>query len=175
MKFEKMHIIAVIFFSVLILAGSQATGLAQENNPYQKAPESCTSCHVIKPYVESWKNSAFLDHQHSKSGIGCLECHQLTAEQQKDNVTKFERKAFKTPLDQRQYPNDFCLRCHGSYKEVAERTRDFQKKNLSMNPHESHYGEIDCSLCHKSHKPSVDLCSECHPAVVKKPGWTSMK
>lgn len=175
MKFEKVSVLAVFCFLMLILAGAQESGWGAENDLYQKDPESCASCHVIKPYVKSWKSSNFLDHKHSQSGIGCLECHQLTAEQQGENVSKFQRKAFKAPLDQRQYQNDFCFRCHGSYKEVAERTRDFQKKNLSMNPHESHYGEIDCSLCHKSHKPSVDLCSECHPPVVKKPGWTSMR
>ena len=172
MKFGKISVLAVIWLSAFILVRVQGTGLCAEKNPYQKDPESCASCHVIKAYVQSWKSSDFLDHKHSKAGIGCLECHQLTDKQEKENVTKFRRKAFKTPLSQREYPNEFCFQCHGSYKEVAERTKDFQKKDLTQNPHESHFGEIHCNLCHKSHKPSVDYCSECHPPVVKKPGWT---
>jgi hypothetical protein len=52
---------------------------------------------------------------------------------------------------------------------------EFPEEEFMMNPHESHYGEIDRNLCHKSHKPSLDLCSECHPPVVKKPVWSSMK
>ena len=175
MKFEKIHVIAVICFSALILVGAQGRGLGEEKELYQKDPASCASCHVIKPYVKTWKSSDFLDHKHSEAGIGCLECHQLAENQQRENVTKFREKAFKTPLDKREYPNDFCFRWHGSYKEVAERTKNFREKGLSRNPHESHYGDLDCNLCHKSHKPSMDYCSECHPPVVKKPGWTAMK
>ncbi len=172
MIFEKISVLAVTWLSVFIFVGAPGAGFCAEKNPYQKAPESCASCHVIKTYVQSWKSSDFLDHKHSKAGIGCLECHQLTNKQEKENVSKFRRKNFKTPLSEREYPNEFCFKCHGSYKEVAERTKDFQKKDLTRNPHESHYGEIDCNLCHKSHKPSVDYCSECHPPLVQKPGWT---
>lgn len=172
MKLGKISVLAVIWLSAFILVGVKGSGLCEEKNPYQKDPESCASCHVIKPYVQSWKSSDFLDHKHSKAGIGCLECHQLTDKQEKENVTKFRSESYKTSLSQREYPNDFCLRCHGSYKEVAERTKNYQKKDLTQNPHESHNGEINCNLCHKSHKPSVDSCSECHPPVVQKPGWT---
>ncbi len=166
-----MRLLTGIRLSAFILIGIQGTGLCAEKNLYQKDPESCAGCHLIKPYVQSWMGSDFLDHKHSKTGNACLDCHQLTDKEQRENVTKYQMNAFKTPLTPREYPNAFCLRCHGSYKEVAERTKDFEKKGLTKNPHESHYGEIDCNVCHKSHKPSVDYCSQCHSPVVKKPGW----
>ena len=159
--------------AALILFAVSSGFAAAEKTPYGKDPASCAKCHVLKPYVDSWGKSDFLDHAHQKAGIGCAECHQLTAQEQKQNVSKFNRKAFTSPLKEREYPNDFCLRCHGSYKDVAARTKDFKAKGLTRNPHESHYGEVDCNLCHKSHRDSIDYCAQCHPPLLTKPGWKS--
>ena len=124
--------------------------------------------HIIKPYVESRESSKFLAHAHSKASVACLDCHQITPKKEKDNVAKFREKAFKTPLEEREYKNDQCFRCHGSYKDIAERMKDFKGKALSRNPHESHYGEIDCNMCHKAHRTSIDYCAQCHEPTRKK-------
>lgn len=50
-----------------------------------------------------------------------------------------------------------CLNCHDSYKAVAERTAQ-----VKPNPHDSHLGELRCTLCHSMHKPSKVYCNECH-------------
>lgn len=54
-------------------------------------------------------------------------------------------------------PKEQCLACHGSYAKVAEKT-----DKLDINPHDSHLGQIDCSKCHKGHKPAVVECNRCH-------------
>jgi hypothetical protein len=150
-----------------------ATGdlMAAEKSPYQEAPQSCAGCHIIKPYVESWKNSDFLAHKHEQAKIACAECHQLNAKQKSQNIAAFKNRKYKSPLDEREYGNDLCFRCHGSYQEVRERTKDFKDKGLLRNPHESHYGDMDCNMCHKIHRTSIDYCSQCHETGVNKPGW----
>ncbi len=169
MLFGKNGLVLAGIFFVLIVSAAGIS--AAEKNPYQKDPQSCGKCHIIKPYVESWESSQFLAHAHSMASIACLDCHQITPKQEKDNVAKFRKKAFKTPLEEREYKNDQCFRCHGSYKDIAERTKDFKGKGLSRNPHESHYGEIDCNMCHKAHRTSIDYCAQCHEPTLKKDGW----
>ncbi len=56
---------------------------------------------------------------------------------------------------------DTCLDCHGPYEHLAELTA-----GVHLNPHDSHYLDLDCNLCHHGHQPSEDFCSTCHePAV----------
>ena len=57
-----------------------------------------------------------------------------------------------------------CLACHGSYEKVAERTKD-----VKPNSHYNHFGERDCSTCHKGHEPSTLTCNECHKFDLKTP------
>ncbi len=165
-----------ILFTAVILLGMIGPGngaIAGEESAYSKDPRSCGNCHLIKPYVETWLNSDFLDHRHEKSGIGCSECHVLTAQETDRNVKNFQHKNFKSPLEEREYSNDLCFRCHGDYEEIIERTKDYAKKGLTRNPHKSHYGEVDCSLCHKAHRTSIDYCAQCHQPVTAAPGWKS--
>ena len=89
--------------------------------------------------------SAFLVEQHSKKGITCERCHG------------------DKPKEQR-VPMETCLGCHGSYQKLAEAT-----KEKSPNPHESHIGEIRCTLCHHVHKDSEFYCNTCHQFDVKFP------
>ena len=51
-----------------------------------------------------------------------------------------------------------CLSCHGgSYEKLAEQT-----DSLEINPHDSHLGKIECTKCHRGHKPAVLECARCH-------------
>ena len=76
--------------------------------------------------------------KHGELGIQCAACH-------------------KTDAPTSRAPASACANCHGSYAEVAAKT-----KALKPNPHDSHAGEVRCTLCHKSHKPSTVYCNECH-------------
>jgi hypothetical protein len=173
MEIRKLLFLATFGLGIPFLIGGSGV-IAAEKAIYQKDPQSCAKCHMIKPYVETWKSSDFLAHKHEKAGVGCMECHQVTPQQQKDHLAKSKKKTYKTPLEEREYGNDMCFRCHGSYKELIERTKDFKTKGLPKNPHGSHYGEIDCNLCHKAHRTSVDYCSQCHQPGVNKPGWKTL-
>jgi len=64
---------------------------------------------------------------------------------------------FDVPLRELRYPKESSYECHqhGSYEEI-----------VGANPHASHYGEMDCRLCHKMHKesPLIKGCYGCHHA-----------
>lgn len=48
---------------------------------------------------------------------------------------------------------DACLACHGSYEKLAKRT-----EKVTPNPHYNHFGDRDCSTCHKGHAKNVITC-----------------
>ena len=52
---------------------------------------------------------------------------------------------------------------------LAEATGDEE-----LNPHDSHYGEMECRLCHKMHKPSELYCTQCHQ-VPMPDGWVAVE
>ena len=97
---------------------------------------------IIKEIFGSWLSSEYLDHLHAGAFISCANCHgqlptaDATVEKQK------------------------CLECHGSMQELAKKTEppDFKDRN----PHQSHLGEIDCTVCHKAHGASKVYCLGCH-------------
>ena len=89
-------------------------------------------------YFQSWATSEHLDHQHAQQSVTCGLCH----------GTFFPEE--RVSMEQ-------CLRCHGSYEHVAALTED-----VDPNIHDSHYGEIRCTLCHKAHEDSVLYCNICH-------------
>lgn len=58
-------------------------------------------------------------------------------------------------------PTKQCQSCHPADK--FEKT--YEKKDGSANPHVPlHYDPalLDCALCHREHKESVNYCSACH-------------
>jgi uncharacterized paraquat-inducible protein A len=95
------------------------------------------------------ENKNFLADRHKGKGVECSACHNESPP--KASV-----------------PMAACLKCHGSYAKVAKRT-----DNVSPNPHASPHvdkmGEIACEKCHHAHKPSVDMCAECHEFGYKVP------
>jgi len=57
-----------------------------------------------------------------------------------------------------------CMRCHGSYAELAKKTA-----SLNVNPHRSHLGEVDCVQCHKPTQAKPELmCNSCHKFKLEK-------
>lgn len=88
----------------------------------------------------------FTADRHTARGIECTSCH----------------REMNTDLPVRQQT---CLKCHGgSYAAVAQRT-----KKVVPNPHFNHFGDRDCSTCHKGHQPSAPTCSQCHKFDLKMP------
>jgi hypothetical protein len=86
--------------------------------------------------LATWGNPENLDSRHFKA---CPVCHQTTK-----HVSP---------------PDEVCLKCHGgTHSGLAKQTRNYQP----MNPHDYHYGDIQCSFCHKMHEPKESPCGLCH-------------
>jgi cytochrome c nitrite reductase small subunit len=135
---------------------------------YHEQPQFCAICHIMQPYLESWGSPPLLAYAHAEENITCLECHEPTIQQQMEEGIKFVTKDYENPLQERKFDQEWCLRCHehGSYEELTQRTEE-----LELNPHDSHYGEMECSICHKVHRASEDYCAQCHDPVATGTGW----
>ena len=96
------------------------------------------------PNGESQTPSAGLEKVHVQRGVTCEQCH---GKSQQDPV-----------------PMEPCLGCHGNYQKLAE-----SSKGRSPNVHDSHLGEIRCTLCHHEHKASEMYCNRCHNFDMKVP------
>ena len=98
---------------------------------------------IIKEVFASWVNSSYTDHLHAEAMIDCAGCHGKEA-----------------PLLDTTVENSRCLACHGPQDQLAARSKpkDFPKRN----PHDSHLGEIACTVCHHAHAESKVYCLDCH-------------
>jgi hypothetical protein len=99
----------------------------------------------LTPFFRSWAASEYLDFRHNRHKVTCQPCH---------GTYSPEKRASKAQ----------CLTCHESYEHVAALTA-----NLEPNPHESHYGKIRCTLCHKAHEASELYCNKCHDFELQMP------
>lgn len=53
-----------------------------------------------------------------------------------------------------------CLQCHKSYDALAKRSGHLgYDDNIHASPH---YPDMDCNICHSSHKKSTNYCAMCH-------------
>jgi hypothetical protein len=60
----------------------------------------------------------------------------------------------------------FCLKsgCHTNGKGESLTKADLTEmtSNMARNPHSWHHDKYTCSDCHKSHRASVLICTDCH-------------
>jgi len=140
---------------------------------YHEQPEFCATCHIMQPYLESWQGSDYGAAAHAAEDVTCLDCHEPTIQQQMDELVVYVQGEYTLPLEEREFPVEFCFDCHEAnehtgYAEVIQLTAD-----LELNPHGSHLGELECEICHKMHRVSEDHCAECHGPVATGAGWTT--
>ncbi len=97
-----------------------------------------------------------IKNHHEKLSLDCMFCH----EGQGKNPEKFGYVDEKV-----------CISCHKSKKHLADRLKFMDK--LHVNPHNSiHDGPtLYCDECHNEHKPSVNMCSECHEKEIQTNLW----
>jgi len=79
---------------------------------------------------------------HKANKVGCVECHGLS---EKIVVDDSEKGI-----------NIKCIECHGALSELSAKSKD------PINPHGSHLGEINCTVCHSGHEQSRVYCNSCH-------------
>jgi hypothetical protein len=181
---KALYIVAAVAVALVALASMGAVGL---NDSIQR-PEYCVNCHP-DPYYTSWEGSDYLAAAHAKAAIPCQGCHPKSLGDAVANIVTEVKGHVR--LRRLRVPKEACFRCHahGSYAELIERT-EYIKLGASVptdasdggeppkawvasqNPHNFyHWGEMDCRICHKMHRPSEDYCSECHEPSASGAGW----
>lgn len=143
-------IIAVM--AIILGAGGGAALLKASDNP-----AFCSTCHIMKPYYQSWQQSNLLAHKHAAANVECHDCHEPSIATQMEEGVKYVTGNYQTPLEKRVFEKDFCLECHDDFEQIKAAT-NFEEGN----PHDSHNGEQDCSVCHSMHQPSNAQCAQCH-------------
>lgn len=98
---------------------------------------------LLKEIFSSWAACGYMDNLHANASISCGNCHGK------------ELPTFDATVENKQ-----CLKCHGSLDQLEKKTEPVDFKD--RNPHKSHLGEINCTVCHKAHSESKAYCLECH-------------
>lgn len=144
----------LILMAVIIIGGLSAVPVLAKASEY---PKFCLSCHIMRPYYDSWNQSALLDHKHAQENVSCHDCHQTTLAGQIHEGIAFITGDYYLPLSKLEVDRSYCLSCHTDFESIIKATA-FE----GSNPHESHNGEQQCNVCHNMHRPSKLYCSECH-------------
>lgn len=143
----------LVIIAVLILMSAGGGAVAVKASD---APVFCASCHLMKPYYESWHQGNLLAQKHAEQDVDCHDCHESSISIKAEEGMKYISGDYKTPLSKRQFSKDFCLKCH-DFEKVKRQTR-FEESN----PHESHNDEQECNVCHSMHQESKVMCTQCH-------------
>lgn len=96
---------------------------------------------------------------HGEMGLSCIDCH-------------------NTDTPGKRAPASTCKNCHenldGTYKgELGADGKPVHKEYPEGNGfkmtnfHDSHQGDIRCTLCHTAHQEPVMYCNECHQFKVE--------
>lgn len=166
---------------------------------WHETPEFCVSiCHTpmdetylntlyanpYEPAVDKWGNQvskadAMLASKHGAMGKRCMACHEPAIEEQVTEGMEWITGNYYNPLSERDLARlvfyrgagetEFCLNsgCHNITKTgLTEETKDFAR-----NPHSWHHTEYACSDCHKAHRASIMVCSQCHDDAQIPDGW----
>ncbi len=93
---------------------------------------------------------------HASLSLKCIFCH----EGQGNNIEGFKAVREAT-----------CLECHGTKEKLAKRLGVID--TIKANPHNSiHDGtRLQCDECHNEHKPSTNMCTECHEKEIQTNMW----
>ena len=191
-KIRRAYLVTAVCVVVLGIAGGAFWA-------WHNTPEFCDAiCHTPQdpynptyyaepgqPAVDKWGNevkdaSGMMAVVHrTQADANCLSCHVPTMKEQMAEGIKWVTGDFYAPLSERNLDDlqrwheqegvTFCLTsgCHELTKsELTNETAD-----MARNPHSWHHFEYDCSDCHKSHRASVMVCTQCHDDAEVPTGW----
>jgi fumarate reductase flavoprotein subunit len=98
-----------------------------------------------------------LAQKHIHAGLTCKQCHgnNIPSKQAGKPAPKVATK-------------EMCLGCHGTYQELATKTKTLEPP---YNPHDSHYGALDCYQCHRMHSTQELFCTQCHEGLKLPRNW----
>ena len=170
---------------------------------WHETPEFCTAiCHTpmdkayldtlyANPYesaTDKWGNhvkkaDAMLASKHGAMGKRCMACHVPAIQEQVTEGIEWISGNYYNPLSERDLARlvfyrgagetEFCLNsgCHNITKAgLAKETA-----NMARNPHSWHHSEYTCSDCHKAHRASIMVCSQCHEDAEVPDGWLTFE
>ncbi len=134
--------------------------------------------------VDKWGNevtnsSAMLVVSHKEEGKNCLSCHVPALSQQLSEVQETLSGDYYYPLEEASLEvlmqnsgnasgtgEQFCLKsgCHTNSDggELTKADLTALTSDMVRNPHSWHHEKYTCSDCHKSHRASVLICTDCH-------------
>ena len=191
-KIRRSYLVALIIVVVLAVAGGGFYA-------WHETPEFCDAiCHNPQdPYnptyyaepgeaaVDKWGNevadaSGMLSAVHrAKVDATCLSCHKPTMQEQVSEGIQWLTGDFYNPLSERNLDDlmrwlekdgtEFCLTsgCHNyDTSFLTKMTASYER-----NPHSWHHIEYDCSDCHKAHRASIMVCTQCHDDAEVPAGW----
>ena len=119
-------------------------------------PRACATCHVMRPYVDSYLADEHMDGIHRQAGVGCRDCHaDYSVLDELASAWRYTWGNYR--IGGRTFDQAACNRCHISLAYHAART-DF----LVRNPHLSHWPDLVCGDCHLAHDGQIDYCAYCH-------------
>jgi predicted CXXCH cytochrome family protein len=121
------------------------------------SPQSTTKVEEVKIDITKEMEEKYpLKPIHNSLAFECIFCHE-------GQGTRAEE--FKAPQEK------VCLSCHKSKEYLATRLEFMD--TLKNNPHNSvHDGpNLYCDECHMEHKPSINMCTECHEREIKTNMW----
>ena len=100
----------LIMLSAIVIVGAGAgVGLLKAS----ANPTFCGTCHIIKPYYQSWNEGSLLDHQHAEANVTCQECHHSTIPEKAQEGFNYIIANYVVPLEGGpDGGRDFCLDCH---------------------------------------------------------------
>jgi hypothetical protein len=190
---RKKHLITLgVVVVVLVAAGAGFMA-------WHETPSFCGAiCHTpMDPYmptyysepgeqgVDKWGNTvddsdSMLAAQHREyADMACMDCHVPSLEEQITEGMEWVGGDYYYPLNERDLSRlvyyrgvgetEFCLNesCHNMTKsDLTEATSE-----CTRNPHSWHHAEYTCSDCHKAHRASVMVCSQCHQDYELPEGW----
>ena len=166
---------------------------------WHETPEFCTSiCHTpmtptyletlyanpYEPAIDKWGNEvtkakAMLASVHGNMGKRCMACHVPSMEEQITEGIEWLTGNYYNPLSERDLSRlvfyrkvgetEFCLNpgCHNLTKDGLTN----ETATMTRNPHSWHHTEYTCSDCHKGHRASIMICSQCHEDAEVPAGW----
>ena len=90
------------------------------------------------------KDAGIINQPHREAGLECADC----------NGAKVPEKRAAASA---------CIECHTKKSDDKHVEFNDGDRSVSVNPHNSHVGEIRCTQCHKIHRQSLLYCNEgCH-------------
>jgi Cytochrome c3 len=126
--------------------------LPAKHDPIVEGQEysDCRACHKNKG-EQSLLGKFPGSHKHLLAKVTCADCH-----------------GTQKPAAATYAPSAACLKCHGPYEKLIEKTAAVKPENPHDSPHWR--DSLECYVCHRQHTvQTVNWCNNCHVFDVKVP------